>query len=276
MLLLMFGGVIALMAQLERPATVEYLERVFGTPPVANERLPAPRHAVAVEDAAAGADDANAAKPASGGPWEKVKDNALFLPAEEEAWFLLWDEALRTAPADLERRATKVTYAQLVNQPNIYRGLPVRAQGRVLRESVKRAPENLLGITQYHQLVLAPIGGGDWPVIVYCLELPAGFPHGDDLKEDLDVVGMFFKNWSYPYEGGMGLAPVLITKSLEWMPKINPPVREQAIDGANVPWLASAAVVAVGGFLAWVLRQTRQRSAALPAAPDFTLLEVEP
>jgi hypothetical protein len=276
MLLLMLGGVIALMAQLERPATVEHLRRVFGEPPLANETLEAPGRTAVTGEAAAEAVAANVGQPASGGPWEKVKDNALFLPAEEEAWFLLWDEAIRRGPAEFEQRAAPVTYAQLVNQPNIYRGLPVQVRGRVLRESIKRAPENSLGIAEYHQLVLAPIGGGDWPVIIYCLDLPVGFPRGDGLKEDMDVVGMFFKNWSYPYEGGMGLAPVLVTKALKWTPKTKPPVREQAVDDANVGWLASAAVIAVVGFLAWVLRQTRRRSAALPAAPDFTPLEVEP
>lgn len=276
MLLLMLGGVIALMAQLERPATVEHLGRVFGAAPTVNNRAEAGARTQTEDGVVADAVAATSVEPASGGPWEQVKDNALFLPAEEEAWFLLWDEALRTTPTDLEPPAARVTYAQLVNQPKIYRGLPVRVQGRVLRESVKRAPENSLGIAQYHQLVLAPIGGGDWPVIIYCLELPAGFPRGDGLKEDVDVVGFFFKNWSYPYEGGMGLAPVLVTKTLKWAPQGKPPIRIRAVGDANVPWIASAAVVAVVSFLAWVLRQTRRRSAALPTAPDFSRLEVEP
>jgi hypothetical protein len=211
------------------------------------------------------------------GPWAAVKDNALFTAAEHEAWFLLWDEARRFSPAELAAQAnTELTYAQMVNQPDVYRARPVRVRGRVLRESVKRAPKNSLGISQYHQLVLAPAGGGDWPMMIYCLELPAGFPRGDGLKVDLAVVGLFFKNWSYPYDGGIGLAPVLIAKTIDWNP---PPIQtglnRRAHSGSTL-WIGGAVAASGAGiFLVWVVSQTRRPKPREASRPDFGELRTD-
>jgi hypothetical protein len=217
-------------------------------------------------------------KPASGGAWDAVKDNATFVPAEQAAWFLLWDEVARTPVKELNRQAMgPVTYAQLVNQPKVYRGLPVQVRGRVLRESVKRAPENSLGIDDYHQLVLSPVGGGDWPVMVYVRELPEGFPRGDGLKVDLPVVGLFFKNWSYPYEGGMGLAPVIVADAIDWRAPSAPAVSPASPLSTKGIWMAgAAALMAAIGFTSLVMQRTRRPAAEVTETPDFTRLEAEP
>lgn len=280
MLLLMLGAVIMLMRQLQQPKTADFLGRVFNSSP-AEDRSEKPLRS-AIETSS---DDRvpnnsgtlSARKPAHGGPWAAVKDNATFIPAEQNAWALLWDEVRRTPSANLEREAIgTATYVQLVNQPNLYRGLPVRVRGRVLRESVKRAPENLLGITAYHQLVLAPIGGGDWPVMIYCLELPKGFPRGEGLKVDLTVVGLFFKNWSYPYEGGMGLAPVIVTNTIDWRPPITPSMPTAAPLNATSVWMGgAAALLAAVGFTGLVSRRTRRPVKVGTESPNFSRLERE-
>jgi hypothetical protein len=258
MLLLMLGAVLVLMRQLEQPETATLLGRVFSSP-ANNEPDRAGKASVEASEKAAISGDSE--KLASDPAWAAVKDNALFQPAEHDAWFLLWDEVRHTTPAELERRAIgEVTYAQLVNQPDVYRGQPVRIRGRVLRESVKAAPKNSLGITDYHRLIIAPVGGGDWPVMVYCLDLPPGFPRGDGLKEDVAITGLFFKNWSYAYDGGMGLAPVLVTRSFDW----GKPVRARATVppsqvSAKGVWIGGGlAMVVATGFILWVARQTRR------------------
>jgi hypothetical protein len=275
MLLLMLGAVIMLMRQIKQPETVAVLGAIFGSDGADGadqDRVPK----AAKEDIAEKISVAMR-QPASGGVWNAVKDNATFVPAEQDAWFSLWEEVRQTPVAELERAAVgQVTYAQLVNQPNVYRGLPVRVRGRVLRESVKPAPENSLGMERYHQLILAPIGGGDWPVMVYVRELPAGFPRGDDLKVDLSVVGLFFKNWSYPYEGGMGLAPVLVADSLEWRaaPAAAAPIVEPL--NTNVIWAAGGAALLAGlAFAMFVSRRTRRVASRDASPPDFDRLEIE-
>jgi hypothetical protein len=175
-----------------------------------------------------------------------------------------------------------VTYAQLIDQPDAYRGQSVRVTGRVVRESIKPVPKNDFGVTELHQLVVAPRGGGEWPIVVYALELPASFPRGENLKEDVVVDGLFFKNWSFPYEGGMGLAPVLVTPTLDWAGADS---RDATLVGKVKPAAVgglSSFQVATGGILAgaaaaalvvWAAMQTRRSRRSLGSPPDLSGLE---
>jgi hypothetical protein len=281
-LLFMLGAVLLMMWQIQQPANVAYLDRVFSAPQDGQEkslkRRPLPGATLMAADAESSADsDLSPPRRNADRPWAKVKDNAMFLREEHEAWFLLWGETRRLEPAQFNRQSLGVvSYAQLVGQPDVYRGQAVTVKGRVLRESVKRAPKNSLGITDYHQLVIAPIGGGDFPITIYCLDLPSGFPRGENLQEDVSITGLFFKNWSYPYEGGMGISPVLVTKTFEWRP---PAARAPAgIPQRDVTPLIVGGVVAILcalGFVVWVSGQTRRPRAVESPRPDFRHLEAE-
>ena len=277
MLLLMLGVVILLMRQLQQPATVELLGRVFSPPPgkvsdvqpsEEQRNADAPLHDSTAKPLVNLEDDA----------WNVVKDNAIFSNAEREAWLRTLEAAKHSSSAELARHSVgDVTYAQLVDQPNVYRGRSVRVRGRVLEESRERPAENALGISEYHRLVLAPFGGGQWPIIVYCLELPAGFPRGRGLKEDLVVDGLFFKTWSYPYDGGMGLAPVLVTSTLQWTaPKVAAVLDEQppTLTGLMIGGIAAGAAAAL--FVAWTVFQTRRRRVIRQGLPHLLTLEPEP
>jgi hypothetical protein len=284
MLLLMLGAVLVLMRQMEQPETVAYLDRVFAPaatqdPPIRPPRRELPGERASVHAAAEAAPPlAGKITPREDGPWAAVQDNAMFLDAEHEAWFLLWAEAKRLSPAQLDRQAiAEVSYAQLVNQPEVYRGQAVRVRGRILRESVKQAPENDIGMSEYHQLVLAPVGGGDWSVIVYCLELPPGFPRGGGLKEDVAITALFFKNWSSPDGEGMGLFPVLMARTFQWRPPASLPAvrKNDETDRARVALAAVAASFAAMAVVVWVARQTRRQRTAGDAAPDFQRLSAE-
>jgi hypothetical protein len=276
MLLLMLGAVLVLMRQIQQPETVAYLGRIFSSP--STVQTPVARQPNPAESRKKSADDATRRlKAPLGGPWSAVRDNALFTAAEHEAWFLLLDEVRRTPPQELAQLAVpEVTYGQLVNQPDVYRAQPLQVRGRVLRESVKRAPKNSLGISEYHQLVLAPVGGGDWPVILYCLKLPPGFPRGDGLQEDLVAAGLFFKNWSYPYDGGMGVAPVLVAKTIDWKPpRVQAAVDRHSVDEPSL-WIGGAATAAVAVlFLVWVIRQTRRPRRDASAGSEIPGLRID-
>jgi hypothetical protein len=274
MLLLMLGAVLMLMRQLQQPETAGLLGRLFSASRSENASNAAGQATAESDRAVTAAADALTPAQQKLGPWAQVKDNATFLPAETEAWFLLWEEVRGKPVEELARASTgEVAYAQLVEQPDVYRGQPVRIRGRVLRETTKRAPTNSLGIDSYHQLTLAPRGGGDWPIIVYCLELPAGFPRGDNLAVDLEAVGLFFKNWSYAYDGGLGLAPVLVNRTVNWQaPKSTLPV-SPTVDSKSALWAVGSAGVAVSVFLVWAVRQTRRRQPAESPAPNFESLD---
>jgi hypothetical protein len=278
MLLLMLGVVILLMRQLQQPSTADLLGRLFSPPPSGK----ADAEPASEQQRSTGAPiHDSAAQPlvdVKGGAWKGVKDNAIFSNSETEAWLQLLEAAKHSSSAKLARHSVgEVTYSQLVNQPDVYRGRSVRVRGRVLEESLKRPVQNSLGIAEYHQLVLAPVGGGQWPIMVYCLELPAGFPRGGGLKEDLIVDGLFFKTWSYPFDGGMGLAPVLVTPAVQWTaPKVAPVLDEQppTLTGLVIGGIAAGAAAAL--FVAWAVFQTRRRQVIRQRLPHVLSLETEP
>jgi hypothetical protein len=199
--------------------------------------------------------------------WGPVKDNATFLSAEQPAWFGLLQQARDLSLTELAESSVG----------NV-------VEGRILRESAKPVAENDFGLQTLHQLWLAPRGGGQWPIVVYAIELPPGFPRGDNLSEDVVIDGLFFKNWSFPYNGGMGLAPVLVTPTLAWNSAnggnangVAPlkvaeaaPATSKLMVGA---FLAGAATVA---FVAWAAMQTRRPRRAFQTPPELSGLESEP
>jgi hypothetical protein len=162
-----------------------------------------------------------------------------------------------------------------VGQPDVYRGQAVTIKGRALQESVKPAPKNSLGITDYHQLIVAPIGGGDFPVTVYALDLPPGFPRGGNLGVDVSIAGLFFKNWSYPYDGGMGISPVIVAKTFDWASRVRRAANRPPRNPAPVAIGAVVAVACALVLVVWVARQTRRPATADSERPDFRHLEAE-
>ena len=151
---------------------------------------------------------------------------------------------------------------------------PGRTPASFDRKRIYVTDFNSLGLAEYHQLVLAPIGGGDWPVMVYVRELPEGFPRGNGLTVDLTAVGLYFKNWSYPYDGGMGLAPVIVADTIDWRPAtapVAPPLSTKGI------WVGgAAALMAAIGFTSFVMRRTRRPAVGAAETPDFARLETKP
>jgi hypothetical protein len=290
MLLVMLGAVILLMRQVRQPEVVAFLGQLFAGPRSQQGVDDPAAKAFAIKPVVADAESAAAVAKSELPPldetlWGPVKDNATFLSAEQPAWFALLQQARELSLAELaDQSIAHVAYAQLVNQPDAYRGRSVQVEGRILRESTKPVAKNDFGITELHQLIVAPRGGGQWPIVVYAIELPPGFPRGDNLSEDVVVDGLFFKNWSFPYDGGMGLAPVLVTPTLAWTSAnggdangVAPlkvadaaPATSKLMVGA---FLAGAAAVA---FVAWAAMQTRRPRRAFQTPPELSGLESEP
>jgi hypothetical protein len=257
----MLCGVTALMRYLGRPVAADALARLLAQSEV---------HEVAADggnrhssNAAVSrqqrdeADDFNPVVNVGDKSWSGVKDNAPFLSAEKAAWFSLLASVRDQGTEAQAARVPEATYAQLVSQPEAYRGRLVRVRGTVLRESLKRAPANELGMAEYHQLFLAPKGGGELPVVAYALELPAEFPRGGDIHEAVAIDGLFFKVWSFADEAGMALAPVLVAQSLHWQPAaaVRPAKTSEPTSHRWLPGLVAAAAIA-GLLVAWVMWQT--------------------
>jgi hypothetical protein len=97
-----------------------------------------------------------------------------------------------------------------------------------------------------------PRDGSDSPIVVYCLELPVGFPavepagpsgRGVPLDEDVTVTGYFFKRWLHRCEGGMNLSPLVLGTITDWEPHAT---SGGLGAGAHLPpWLLLSATLAM-------------------------------
>jgi len=298
LLLGMLAMVGMMMQHLQQPATVEKLGRLFSleeqASPVADAKeSPIPEELDFRENRTAevfkvGAssqkregEEASIADNAEGDDTlesllENVEDNALFLKSEEEAWLAVLDAANKQSSKELANASIgQLAYAQLIEQPKVYRGKVVTLQGTVLREEELAPVKNELGIETFHRLVINPAGGGQWPFVVYALALSEEFPRGEPLREPVTVHGYFFKNWSYPHEEGYGLAPIVVANSIEWQPRSVASSSTENLKGGLPPWWAIAGVGAAAlglvSFLAWNTRRVSTAGKAREAATAASL-----
>lgn len=205
-LIVPLGLVIIAIGRLRDPAVGQRLNAVFAQ---VSSSAPAPNQSVAPpEKLFTGVDP----------EWIKtIADNTYFRNSETAAWFGMF-AALKKVPDEIvkELAAPEVGYVQLVAQPGAYRGKLIGISGYVRQITEQKPAENDLGISSYYRLVLQPTDGSAWPIFIYTLSLPAGIsPNHLPTEGYAKVVGLFFKNLSYDYSGGLGTAPVIVAKTVD-------------------------------------------------------------
>ena len=282
MLLIALGLVVSTMRQLNSPNTAKRLGQIFGAPEVASQQNSEQRAEQAfvlesgdgqgIEPLAVGAASETGGEDASdalGG----VKDNTYFRPGEGAAWFGLFERLQQTDAQELQAASLgEMTYAQLLKQPDVYRGKAVTLRGTVRLEEPQEAPENSLGIESYHRLWISPQGGGPSLFAVYCLKLPEGFPRGEKLHASVSVTGYFFKNWSYASQGGLAIAPVVLAQSIDWQQPATPTARRTvSSEGIAKTFLISGVFAALAVYV--VLRKTRRPKRNSPTSESLTFPE---
>jgi hypothetical protein len=145
-----------------------------------------------------------------------IKDNTYFRNAEKEAWFRFFGFLQSASDGQIEAAAKiEADYVQLVDQPDFYRGKFVTVAGSVRQVTSEKPAANDLGIRSYYRVVVQPVDGASWPIFVYCLEVPPELRPGDHASVHCKVTGLFFKNLSYPWKGGVGIAPIIVAKGVE-------------------------------------------------------------
>ena len=131
-----------------------------------------------------------------------VRDDYPFLAGDTPAWFGLLTILRDTDEAALAAASGgPATYVQLLRQPSAYRGRLVTLRGTMRRVVAVPAPENDDGFEHYYQTWLTPQDDPSSLIVVYCLNLPQGFPTGAELEEPVSLVGFFFKRWGLPSPG---------------------------------------------------------------------------
>lgn len=165
---------------------------------------------------------------------DRVRDNTAFQSGERTAWFRLLEQLDRGAAEELAG-AREVSYLQLMDQPDVYRGQPVRFGGVARGGYRTEATANELGIDHYDVLWIKPHDGSNAPIAVYFLRLPAGFPQlahrqksGEitPLDEPVEVRGYFFKRLAYRSQQGVSIGPLVVAAEPQWV------ARPQAASGS--------------------------------------------
>jgi hypothetical protein len=134
---------------------------------------------------------------------------------------------------------------QLDQQPEAYRGRLVTIGGVARSAKPVPAPANDYGIDQYFQLWVQSERTSPALVVLYCLELPEGFPLGIELDAPITATGFFYKRWAYASQSGITTAPLVLARTLTWQPL--PPARERPAPSQPV---GQQFVIAVIGALA--------------------------
>jgi hypothetical protein len=189
---------------------------------------------------------------------EKVRDDAIFLSTEHEAWVHLLAILQKSDNERLQQASVgKVMFAQLYNQSEQYRGKLVSTAGYVRRAHRLPAPKNDLGIESYYQVWFQPFDNLSNPMVVYAISLPKGFPSGMDLKEEASLTGFYFKRWAYPASDTVRTVPTILAKTVQWQPA--QPIRPAQPLSAKGFMIATLIAATLSTLLAVGLyRQTRR------------------
>lgn len=146
-----------------------------------------------------------------------IEDNTYFRNSEQAAWFHLLN-LLQTNDPNFEPNGETtspipVVYLQLVEQPQVYRGRIVQVSGTVREITLQKPADNQFGIDTYYRVVLQPDDESNGPIIIYSLDLPPALDIGER-SASIRAAGFFFKNLSYQWQGGLGIAPVILTRTV--------------------------------------------------------------
>ncbi len=202
-----------------------------------------------------------------------VRDDTPFQPRGHRPFFHVLDVLNQTSESALAQASVgEVGFVQMYEQPKEYRGRVVTLRGTVRRAFDLTAPQNEPGIQTYYQLWLRPRGGPNSPIVLYTLSLPAGFPTSRtpskeirELREEVTVTGVFYKNWVYSAARQSFVAPLVVAKTVEWQP---PVVKTKE----PIPWRWLAVAIMLSalfgiGFSAWVYQASNRK-----AAPQYSEL----
>lgn len=193
----------------------------------------------------------------------RVRDDTVFRPAESDAFYHLLKILAEASEERLEQASIgRVSFTQLFTQPKEFRGDLVTVRGTVRRTMEKSAPKNGFGIKGYWQVVVEP-DDRDYPVVIYCLDLPPEFPRGEKLHERVTVTGFYYKRWAGLSSGREIMTwPLLLSKTVRWQPAVAA-AGAAAEDRAALNNVAAGLVLAVMVSLAvvwFVLSRTRRKT----------------
>lgn len=202
---------------------------------------------------------------------KSIQDRQPLLPHEMPAyWRLLgWS---RTRPfAELEKGALRdIPYSHMWEEPDLYRGQPMRLKLHVRRVIAYDAKENPLGLKKVYEAYGFTDNSLSFPIIVVLPEKPPGIPIGTDVEGDIVFVGYFVKWMGYrSFDDKKKNAPLLVGRA-------RPPGRN-ARAAQESDW-EIAFLMLIGGvflltFLGWLSLRMLRRSRPVAAGANVVAPE---
>lgn len=177
-----------------------------------------------------------------------VRDDTAFRSTERDAFYHLL-KILDETDEDKLARSTigPVSFNQLFTQPKEFRGELVTLSGSVRRVLERKLAPNTSGVERYYDVVIEPEDRA-YPVVVYALGLPDGFPCGENLNESVRINAFFYKRWpQMSVKREIMTWPLLLSKTVHWQPAL---AAQPADDKAKLKGLTGGLALAVVASLA--------------------------
>lgn len=137
--------------------------------------------------------------------------------SERDVWFHLLGILDATPQEEIEQRSLgPVGYLSLDAQSDVYRGTIVGQRGQARRVHRLETRPNKLGIEQVYEVYFSPDDRPDYPILIYCLDVPSNFPSGMEIDEPIEVTGVYYKRTGYYGAQDFQTAPTILAKEITW------------------------------------------------------------
>ncbi|MFN0056042.1 MAG: hypothetical protein ACKV0T_28180 [Planctomycetales bacterium] len=205
-----------------------------------------------------------------------VRDESLGIrSAEREAYFGVLSKSREAPPQALQQAGRRdVSYAELMNEPERYRGELVSLRGELRRLLPLPAGENDQGFDQlFDGWLFTDDAGRKSPYRLILLSRPDQFPEGEAIRERVEFTGYFFKRCAYETSQGLHAAPLLIGKQLQWQPPRIKTAAERQGGATGIVAGLSLLAVCFAGALWWLSAGDRRFQLAHKARVQVSAAE---
>ncbi len=209
--------------------------------------------------------------------FQVINDRQPLEVLEMPAYWTLLRWARAQSFQQLNTRADpRVSYTQLWEQPEKYRGKLIRLRLHVRQIEEFDAPANSLGIEKLYQCSGWTDQSKTFPIITVCLELPAGWTIGDNgsAREEGVFAGYYLKNMTYVSASDKRRpSPVFLGRMIN-VGRTGDGQSSSATGGSAWIWLPTIALLLCLGGWVW-FRFTRTSTVSTRARATVNEAEVE-
>ncbi len=190
--------------------------------------------------------------------FEMVTDKTPLKPQDMHAYWRLMDWSHTQPFAELEKRSHQdIAFTQLFDQPEKYRGKPIRLRMHVRRILESDAPKDQPSVDKVYEAWGWTDESRSFPYVVVFKDLPPGLPIGTDIRTEIVFAGYFLKVMSYKaFDNNRG-APLLVGRAK--LISTPPPPPPSKTDPWIIPIVLFGSILFIGASV-WLSRSARKKS----------------